>query len=157
TGPDSFVTRYRQPLLSLPGRCSTQQRPKLRAWRGRVVERVDKSRVPFSVEDEQALIQQHIDGGLPGGVNHEFSSCLAQCRCRVVDELTRPSFDPQIDAALRIGGTITLDERHFGTMRRVWGRAIFFHTVHIHPRIYIVNTTWCVARLPAISLRFMLH
>ena len=52
------------------------------------------------VQLEETLIQKHINRERPCTVDHEFSSRLTQNRRSIVNQLTRMSFNSQVNAAL---------------------------------------------------------
>ncbi|MEN3378988.1 MAG: hypothetical protein V7604_4343 [Hyphomicrobiales bacterium] len=54
---------------------------------------MDKSVVSLRIEHEQALIEKYIDRDLPGTVDHELGTRLAQDGGRVVDELAGMGLD----------------------------------------------------------------
>ncbi len=57
---------------------------------------MDKSVISLGTKHEQALIEKYIDRDLPGTVDHELGTRLAQHGRRVVDELARMGLNAQI-------------------------------------------------------------
>lgn len=54
-------------------------------------------------ENEQALVQEHVDGLASRALDHELGAGLAEDGRSVVDELARVGLDAQIDAAPGVG------------------------------------------------------
>ena len=61
-----------------------------------------KGVVTLGIEHEQTLVEQHVNRVLPGCLDHELRTRLAENRGCIVDELPGVGLDPQVDAALRI-------------------------------------------------------
>ena len=67
--------------------------------------------VAFGVEDEEPLVEQHVDRLLARALDHELGARLAQDSRSVVDELAGICLDPQVDAAFAVGRRSALGNR----------------------------------------------
>jgi hypothetical protein len=101
-----------------------------------LVQRPHERRVASRVQNKEALVQQNIDRVAARTLDHELGARLAEDGRGIIDQLPRPRFNTEIDAASCLCGAI-LDRNICGRCRWRTGSR---HFPIIGRRIDNVNT-----------------